>query len=360
MFGQRNTEEPLVKRIKPGMIFSCPMDQIDVNPDNSHVFNMQKVDAIAQSIAEHGYMEESPIGVYLKPDNRFEINAGHTRYYAMKQLGRTTIPAVLKETKDEAGRAEALLLSNINTRNMTAMDWANAIEYYIEKCIIPRGVKGQKNELCAQFFHSSVSSVKRYRRLSKLIPELKELANDNSIPYVPLTDVAMLSPEAQQEFYSTLMQEINEQMKIDTETVSISSHQMQSMYNNIIWKREQKKKREEEADMHRQWQTEVEKESAELDYRSSVSIVLEPNVIKEPEVKRIAPTFILPKSKSNKSNKRDKDFFEDAVIPTNINEEIIRQLDYIFNNISANKTSYSNEEINNIKEMCSEFINKLQ
>lgn len=194
-----------------GTITMLPMDRIDLYKENDKTFNMKKVPAIADSIQRFGYNEACPVVVVRKNDGRFELIEGHTRFLAMKSLNREMIPAVIKTFNDPTEIVEQWIMSNINNREFTALDWAKAMQSYIDDVYVPRRMGGIKRKAVADFFHKGESTVQRYLSLLKLIPELQNLADDNRVPYTALSNAVDLSEARQKELYREVMSELERQ-----------------------------------------------------------------------------------------------------------------------------------------------------
>lgn len=175
------------------------IDQIDENPDNKAIFNMEDIKTLERSIETNGFI--GAITVFTKPDGRYEISSGHRRVRAMKALGHDKIPCIISAMPDDVVRARKLLESNITNRTLHPLDYARSIEYYIANVLKPSGYKGDMNKKSAEFFNISSSSVYKYRQIVKMIPELQKLANDPQFPYSGFISAHRLSEEKQHELY---------------------------------------------------------------------------------------------------------------------------------------------------------------
>ncbi len=170
-------------------IADLDVTEIDENPDNSLVFNMNDIDRLMKTIQNEGF--HGAIEVFKKEDGRYEVSAGHRRLRAVKELGWTTIPAIITAKPDnDVLERMRLVSSNINNRVMTPMDWARAIRYTIETYQLrkERGDASLKTnqdilEAVAEYFGKSVSYIKRMDYLNDLIPELQELIFKEIVPW---------------------------------------------------------------------------------------------------------------------------------------------------------------------------------
>ncbi|MCQ2325878.1 MAG: ParB/RepB/Spo0J family partition protein, partial [Paludibacteraceae bacterium] len=84
------------------------LNQIIANPDQPRrTFDEEALEELTDSIREHGVI--SPITLRKNEDDTYMIIAGERRYRAAKKAGLTTIPAYIKEAKDEQVMEWALI-----------------------------------------------------------------------------------------------------------------------------------------------------------------------------------------------------------------------------------------------------------
>ena len=207
-------------------IYNISLDLIDENPENEKIFSMENIEDLAQAIKEDGF--HGAIEVRLKDNERFEILSGHRRYRAMQLLGNKSIPAIVIDSKDDLKIATLLLRSNINNRDMTPLDYARAIQFYIDNIQPHVKYEGRSRDNIAQYFHMSSSMIHRYMAITKVIPELQVMANSKEFPFSAFASAATLSEEQQKELY----QKINEFMQAN-EGVSIKRDTIESMIRRI-------------------------------------------------------------------------------------------------------------------------------
>ena len=227
---------------------SIPLDQIEYNPVNTKIFNMDDIEHLAKTIKEEGYND--PILVFKNKNGRYEILSGHRRYEAMKLLGEKTIPSnILPEIPSETKKDLILLSSNIANRKLAPLDMARAIEFY--KGILDRdpSFKGNKKAATAEYFGISQSNVQRYSVILKLIPELQEYCKKPNFPYSSLSKAANLSKEEQKELFSKLIRleadekNISEE-EVDKDEILFSRTRVEQIINNMVKGKEKAQKRE--------------------------------------------------------------------------------------------------------------------
>lgn len=203
MFGNRNIDDNISRAVFPiDERVNLPMELIDEHPDNEKVFNMDFIQELADVMAERYY---GAIEVYQKDDGRFEILSGHRRYRARKLNGDKTIPAIISEKPTEIERAKRLICSNIHNRRLTPLDYARSIDYYIDNVLVPSGFSGDKTKECSRVFMISVTHIKRYRAINKMIPQLKDLLVNTSFPFTALDGARTFSEEEQLKLYNEIL-----------------------------------------------------------------------------------------------------------------------------------------------------------
>lgn len=241
----KNVQEKSITRANAKTVQDIPLELIDENPDNSEIFNMEKIQKLAENIKQEGFF--GTIEVYQKDDGRYEISSGHRRFRAVKMLGFKTIPATISQmpTLDTQKRRK-LIASNINSRNMKPLDWARAINYYAETLLIEdanaRGKKyvpGQKykasnnlnvNVKTAEYFDMKEMTVIRYRSLCKLIPDLQAMVEDETIPWTSIWEVGNMDEEKQIEILKEISKMITFTPPVDTEEIGEDGKPVQKVF----------------------------------------------------------------------------------------------------------------------------------
>ena len=189
-------------------IVNIELNKLKPNPDNIKIFNMAKIEPLAKSIEKDGFM--GAIEVIKLDDGTYEILSGHRRYEAMKLLKRKEIPAIIHEDIDEVSKCRKLLAANINNRELTAMDKARAINYYIDHVAKPLGSTDTIKD-AADFFSIGQTSVKNYRRLTKYSKKLQQVLEDNLISYTGLVeDTHNFSKDMQDELADAIRKAVQE------------------------------------------------------------------------------------------------------------------------------------------------------
>lgn len=166
---------------------------------------------LKQSIKINGIL--NPVVVRKIENNKYEMISGHRRLLAMKQLGNKTIPAIIKDlTKDQA--IIEMVDSNLQRDYILPSEKAFAYKMKLEamkhqgrkvETLDPKGPKLSSTEKIGLEFGESATNVKRYIRLTYLIPELldyvdKTFINKNedlTIGIKPAVEISFLSEQEQ-------------------------------------------------------------------------------------------------------------------------------------------------------------------
>ncbi|MGK5679911.1 ParB/RepB/Spo0J family partition protein [Actinoplanes sp. URMC 104] len=116
----------------PGARFAeLPVTAIEPNPKQPrHVFDDEALDELKTSIQEVGFLQ--PIVVRELTEGRYELVMGERRWRAAQAIGRESIPAIVRETRDDAMLRDALL-ENIHRANLNPLEEAAAYQQLLEE-----------------------------------------------------------------------------------------------------------------------------------------------------------------------------------------------------------------------------------
>jgi ParB family transcriptional regulator, chromosome partitioning protein len=116
----------------PGARFAeLPVAAIDPNSRQPrHVFDEEALEELKASIQEVGFLQ--PIVVRETGGGRYEIVMGERRWRAAQAIGRETIPAIVRETRDDAMLRDALL-ENIHRANLNPLEEAAAYQQLLDE-----------------------------------------------------------------------------------------------------------------------------------------------------------------------------------------------------------------------------------
>ena len=200
-----------------------PIDKIDDFPN--HPFKVRLDDdmvEIAESIKQHGVLV--PAVVRPKENGRYEMVAGHRRKMACSLIAHLHIPCIVRELTDEEA---TVIMVDSNLQREQILPSEKAFAYKMKLDAIKR--QGQRNDLTSvpvaqkltaraelgKSVGESQDQVRRYVRLTNLIPELLELV-DNSvlkekdkmqIALRPAVELSYLTEQEQNDLRETMMSE---------------------------------------------------------------------------------------------------------------------------------------------------------
>jgi ParB family chromosome partitioning protein len=116
----------------PGARFAeLPVSAIEPNAKQPrHVFDEEALEELKTSIREVGLLQ--PIVVRELGDGRYELVMGERRWRAAQAVGKETIPAIVRDTRDDAMLRDALL-ENIHRANLNPLEEAAAYQQLLEE-----------------------------------------------------------------------------------------------------------------------------------------------------------------------------------------------------------------------------------
>lgn len=206
-----NDEERKVNKLP--RIFDIPISEIDDFPD--HPFKVkidEDMDQLVQSIKERGII--TPVTLRPKEDGRYEIVSGHRRKKACELAGLDTVKAEVREmSRDEA----IILMVESNLQRSTILPSEKAFSYKMrleamnrqgqrtDLTSTPVVSKSRSNEELGSEHGESREQVRRYIRLTELVPRLLDLVDEGRIAFRPAVELSYLKKEEQED----LLEEIS-------------------------------------------------------------------------------------------------------------------------------------------------------
>lgn len=187
-------------------ITEIPIDQL--HPFKDHPFklgNEEELHALTESVAENGVV--TPAIVRTRKDGGYELIAGHRRREACRMAGLTTMPVLIREMDDDTATI-IMVDSNRQRENLMPSEKAFAYKMRLEAVKRKAGRPSKNNlpQVAANFrsddevaksMDISGDTVRRYIRLSNLVPELLQFVDDGKIAMSPAVELSYLSQEHQ-------------------------------------------------------------------------------------------------------------------------------------------------------------------
>ncbi|MFI6331243.1 ParB/RepB/Spo0J family partition protein [Micromonospora chersina] len=123
--------EPQLSPVPGARFAEIPVDSIVPNPKQPrHVFDEEALEELKTSIQEVGFLQ--PIVVRQLDSEKYELVMGERRWRAAQAVGRESIPAIVRDTKDDAMLRDALL-ENIHRANLNPLEEAAAYQQLLEE-----------------------------------------------------------------------------------------------------------------------------------------------------------------------------------------------------------------------------------
>ena len=187
-----------------------------LQPFSKHPFkkhNEEKLQELADSIKERGIIV--PILVRPIEDDKYEIVSGHNRVEASRLAGIDIIPSEIREMDSDTATI-IMVDSNLQREIVFPSEKAWAYKYKLE-AIKSQGKRNDltsvqvapklSTELLGQQFQKSSDTVKRYIRLTHLIPQLLDKVDEKKLAFIPAVELSYLKEKEQKWLYSNLERE---------------------------------------------------------------------------------------------------------------------------------------------------------
>ena len=178
-----------------------------LTPFRNHPFKVKEDEEMAQlmrSIADAGVL--SPALARPLPDGGYELISGHRRLAACKALGMDTMPVIIRDLTDEEA-VITMVDSNLQREHILPSEKAFAYKMKMEalrhqgRTSDQLGPKLTVEEIAKG---DSASQVKRYIRLTNLIPEILQMVDDGRIALTPAVELSYLQPSEQETLFSIM------------------------------------------------------------------------------------------------------------------------------------------------------------
>lgn len=186
----------------------------DLHPFEGHPFKVlddELMEQTVESIKQIGVV--SPLIVRPDPEGGFEILSGHRRLHAAQLAGLKTVPVIVKEMDDDAAII-FMVDSNLQRENILPSERAfsykmklEAMKHQGERGDLTSAQVGPKSwaaQVVAEEAGDSKSQVKRYIRLTNLIPEILDMVDEKKIAFNPAVELSYLKPSEQKEFLEAM------------------------------------------------------------------------------------------------------------------------------------------------------------
>ena len=196
-------------------IYEIPLTEIDDFPDHPfYVRNDEDMDQLVASVKERGII--TPVMLRRKEDGRYEMVSGHRRKKACELAGQETIKAEIRDlTRDEA--IMLMVESNLQRSKILPSEKAFAYKMRLDAMkrqgertdltSVPVAQKLTSREELGKLVGESQDQVRRYIRLTNLVPELLHMVDDGRIALRPAVELSYLHTAEQLSLVDTISYE---------------------------------------------------------------------------------------------------------------------------------------------------------
>ena len=189
-----------------------PIDEL--HPFTNHPFKVLDDEAMTrtvESIAQYGVL--APLIARPRPEGGYEIISGHRRQYAAKLAGLDTLPVIVRQMSDDAA---VILMVDSNLQREHILPSERALAYKMKlEAIKNQGARSDLTspQVAAKFRSDdavakdqgiSGDTVRRYIRLTNLIPELLDMVDEKKISFNPAVELSYLNESQQRDFLEAM------------------------------------------------------------------------------------------------------------------------------------------------------------
>ena len=189
-----------------------PLDQLF--PFKDHPFKVlddEDMQRTVESVAQFGVL--APLIARPRPEGGYEIISGHRRQHAAELAGLETLPVIVREMEDDAA---TILMVDSNLQREHILPSERAFAYKMKLDALKNqdarsdltsaqaGRKLESADIIGQDAGDSRNQVRRYIRLTNLIPELLDLVDQKKISFNPAVELSYLDADQQRDFLEAM------------------------------------------------------------------------------------------------------------------------------------------------------------
>ena len=195
-------------------VMEIPLSELYAFRD--HPFKVQDDERMldtAQSIQEYGVLV--PAIARPRKDGGYELIAGHRRKRGCELAGLETMPVIVRDMDDDAA---TIVMVDSNIQRESLLPSERAFAYRMKMEAMKR--QGARSDLTSMQVAQKLSAqkvgddagiskdqVRRYIRLTKLIPQLLDLVDEKKIAFNPAVELSYLKPQEQTELLDAMESE---------------------------------------------------------------------------------------------------------------------------------------------------------
>ena len=179
-------------------------------PFKDHPFKVlddESMQRTVESVEQYGVL--SPLIARPRPEGGYEIISGHRRQHAAQLAGLDTLPVIVRNMDDDAA---VLLMVDSNLQRENILPSERAFAYKMKlKALKNQGARSdltstqlvsklRSNEQLGAENNQSRETVRRFIRLTNLVPELLDMVDEKKIAFNPAVELSYLDESQQRDF----------------------------------------------------------------------------------------------------------------------------------------------------------------
>ena len=183
-------------------------------PFKNHPFKVlddESMQRTVESVEQYGVL--SPLIARPRPEGGYEIISGHRRQHAAQLAGLDTLPVIVRQMDDDAA---VLLMVDSNLQRESILPSERAFAYKMKlEALKNQGARSdltstqlvsklRSNEQLGAENNQSRETVRRFIRLTNLVPELLDMVDEKKIAFNPAVELSYLDESQQRDFLEAM------------------------------------------------------------------------------------------------------------------------------------------------------------
>ena len=183
-------------------------------PFKNHPFKVlddESMQRTVESVEQYGVL--SPLIARPRPEGGYEIISGHRRQHAAQLAGLDALPVIVRQMDDDAA---VLLMVDSNLQRENILPSERAFAYKMKlKALKNQGARSdltstqlvsklRSNEQLGAENNQSRETVRRFIRLTNLVPELLDMVDEKKIAFNPAVELSYLDESQQRDFLEAM------------------------------------------------------------------------------------------------------------------------------------------------------------
>lgn len=192
------------------------IDMKKLHPFEGHPYQVQdneEMDTLVESVQAQGVLTPLIVRPKENTTDEYEIVSGHRRFRAAEKAGMNEVPAFIYEMDRDAA-AIALVDSNLHREHLLPSEKAFAYRLKME-AMKRQGFRSdltstqvvaklRSGDIVGQGMNEGRETVRRYIRLTNLIPEILQKVDEGRIAFTPAVELSYLTHEEQKHLASEM------------------------------------------------------------------------------------------------------------------------------------------------------------